>query len=115
MRISRVFTVGVSLALLLGACAKPVVRPILPEPVYNKYGEVSVAACRPERQPFSNYYPERLLTCESLCLPGEVPSYSSITHVTTVPICVPIDQYEPDDSDEPGRDPTGAPSLTHLG
>lgn len=111
MRLASFITASASLALLLGACAKPVVRPILPEPVYNKYGEVSEAACRPERQPFSRYYPERLLTCEYYCLPGEQPDYSLLTHVTTVPICVPIREDNPK---EP-TNPTFGNNLTHLG
>lgn len=102
MPISKFVTIAASLALLLGACAKPVVRPILPEPVYNKYGEVSEGACRPERQPYSRYYPQRLPTCESFCLPGEQPDYSVLTHVTTVPVCVPIRDDQPDD---PGYQP----------
>ncbi len=113
MRIAEFVTVTASLALLLGACAKPVVRPILPEPVYNKYGDVSEGACRPERQPFSRYYPQRLPTCESFCLPGERPDYSILSHVTTVPNCVPIRDDEPND---PGRQPIiPGNGLTHLG
>ncbi|MDP1668524.1 hypothetical protein [Phaeovulum sp.] len=115
MRISEIATLTASLALLLGACAKPVVRPILPEPVYNKYGDVSEAACRPQSQPYSRYYPQRLRTCEEYCLEGERPNYSTLTHVTTVPVCVPIRDDKPDDPGRQPNYPTFGNNLTHLG
>jgi len=90
MPIAKFVTVAASLALLLGACAKPAVRPILPEPTFNKYGDVALSACRPESQPTSPIYDATLPTCESFCLPGEQPNYNDITHVSNVPTCVPI-------------------------
>jgi hypothetical protein len=106
MQIAKFVTVAATLGLLLGACAQPVVRPILPEPTYNKFGDLAESACRPASQPYSRNYPERLPTCESFCLSGEQPDYgNSITHVSNVPICVPIRRGN--DNGGSDRQPTG--------
>lgn len=104
MRVTKLIPATVGLGLLLAACAAPKVEPILPEPVYNKYGSVSEAACRPQSAQISSYYPERLQTCESFCGAGQVPDYAGIAAVTAVPRCVPLPQQHNGDRPDQGRD-----------
>lgn len=85
---------------LVASCSRPAPAPIMPEPVYDKYGAISEAACRPAAQPVSTYYPANLPTCESFCGQGQVPNYNgNPASVTQVPMCVPIGDKQPGGND----------------
>lgn len=86
--------IGIGLA---GCAPAPAPQPIMPEPIYDKFGyaEVGGPVCIPSGQtqtPGTTYNPN-LPTCESRCPPGTQLDgrQSSATHANSVrPLCVPI-------------------------
>ena len=88
MRKTSIFSLGIVAAVLLASCA-PKPEPILPEPVYDKYGNAVIEECRPSSQPVSPNYPERLPICQETCAPGTMPNPNA-TAARTLPQCVPI-------------------------
>lgn len=108
MRTFGTVSIFSSLGFFLMACSTPQMEAITVEPVYDKYGSVSEAACRPEGSEISTYYPERLQTCESLCEAGYSPSYNGTSAVTEAPQCVQIPhQYDPNRDREYPDSPGG--------
>ena len=88
-----------SVTVLLAACA-PKPDPIMPEPVYDKYGAAIITeqSCRPAQQSINANYPERLPLCE--CDPGQELSTQSIA--AGRPQCGPIrDEGGNDDPQQP--------------
>lgn len=111
-------------AIALVGCAAPAPEPIMPEPVYDKFGnaEYSGQVCVPAGQTRLTAAQQQLPTCESRCAPGTQLDgrQSAATHaVSREPICVPIRtnqgsgdrQSQPSD---PGRDPTGGGGQTAV-
>jgi hypothetical protein len=94
---------ALAVALVLGACAQQqqAPAPIVPEPIYNKYGDVigtsTPTECRPAAQPVGTQYPPTLPVCEEICRPGEQPQSTTFGQR----ICVPI----PGDRNDRGRQP----------
>ena len=86
------------LFLVLASCA-PKPAPIVPEPLFDKYGEIVVNECRPSTVPVSPNYPERLPLCDQRCPPGTQPNPNVSIAAVTLPQCVPI----PEGSDDPQR------------
>lgn len=96
------------LAAAVVACAPREPEPIVPEPVYNKYGE-AIAECRPREQQLSSVYLPDLPICEELCKEVDRPQVN--TNVPGVPpfICPPLPpQYEGGNGGQPGRQLPGA-------
>jgi hypothetical protein len=90
------------LGLALASCA-PKPEPIVPEVIYDKYGEAIVNECRPSTIPVSPNYPERLPICDERCPPGTMPNPNATVAAPTLPQCVPIPD---DDDDNPQRGQT---------
>lgn len=85
----------------LGACA-PRPAPVVPEPVYDKFGNLEDVCVSDDQMRDPTYKPplRPLPRCEDRCDPGEQPTF---TVPGQWPICVP----RPDDND--GSDGGGTP------
>ena len=89
---------SLSVTLVLAACA-PQPEPIVPEPIYDKFGRLeAVCVSDAEIRDPNNTLP-RLPRCEDRCDPGERPTF---TVAGQWPICTPIPR---DDGNDPQRDP----------
>ncbi|MCB6179708.1 hypothetical protein LHP98_16425 [Rhodobacter sp. Har01] len=87
MRISAYLALGVVTAAVLAACAPKAPPPIMPEPVYDKYGNAIVTGqCRDGRQTYArdSAY-NNLPICEDSCEPG-------YTTTAAYDQCVPIER-----------------------
>jgi hypothetical protein len=83
----------------------------MPEPIYNKYGDVVTAGCRPRDTAISSMYPGTLPICEDMCGPGQT---AVATNVAGQPYrCVPIRQ--PDDGDDDGGRQSSTPDQPTRG
>jgi hypothetical protein len=103
MRREFLFVSAVVGIVVLQACA-PKPEPILPEPIFDKYGEAvgTDLVCRPQRQPVSPNYPERLPICEQQCPPGTMLNPQlSVAAAARNPECVRIP--DTNDNDDPQR------------
>lgn len=92
---SRAFA-AISLGLVLASCA-PKPEPIMPEPVYDKYGAITINECRPSTVPVNPNYPARLPICKE-CPSGTQPNPNAVAS-PTLPQCVPI----PEGGDTTGK------------
>jgi hypothetical protein len=93
---------AVSIGLVLASCA-PKPQPIMPEPVYDKYGAViTTNECRPSDMPISPNYPERLPVCEQECPPGTQRGVNTVA-AAGIPQCVPIPNEGSDTTQQRGK------------
>jgi hypothetical protein len=81
---------AIAVGTILASCA-PKPEPIMPEPVYDKYGTIVVNECRPSTVPVSPNYPERLPICEEECPPGTMQNPNANAS-PTLPQCIPINE-----------------------
>ncbi|MDF2140283.1 hypothetical protein [Paenirhodobacter sp. CAU 1674] len=86
---------------IVAACAAPAPTPIMPEPIYDKYGDVVTAGCRPRDTAISAQYPGTLPICEELCGPGQTAAASDVAgQYTCVPIREPNEGRDSGDTDQ---------------
>ncbi|MFN4193047.1 MAG: hypothetical protein ACK4FR_08895 [Tabrizicola sp.] len=94
-----------SLAVLV-ACAKQP-DPVVPEPVYDKFGRLEDVCVSDSQLRDPNYQPpmRQLPRCEDRCKANERPTF---TVAGQWPICVPVRRGDDNDSDtqDPQRPPT---------
>ena len=97
---------AVSVTMIVAACA-PKPAPIMPEPVYDKFGNsiiVDLPTCRLQEDKYEqNSITSRLPVCEDSCGPGEQLNRSiSVAALRQNPQCVAIPQ-DNTGSDTPQR------------
>ncbi len=86
-------------ALVLAACA-PRTAPVVPEPVYDKFGNLEAVCESDSQRQDPNYQPplRPLPRCEDRCKANERPTFS---YVGQWPICVPRDDGDDPDPQDP--------------
>ena len=112
MELGKIFYVTIVGFALVGCAPAPAPQPIMPEPYYDKFGNIEIPpqVCVPARQrqtPGTVNRPD-LPTCESRCAPGTQldPGQSASTHATSVrPLCVPIPSNGGNDRPTPQQTP----------
>lgn len=108
MRVSALLSCGLVMVAVLAACAPKAPAPILPEPVYDKYGNAILSggdggACRDGGQSYSsNDARASLPICEGSCGAG----YAATANRQQ---CVPVTR-DGGGNDQTGRDPQGNPT-----
>lgn len=98
MRGLSILSSAIVAALLVASCA-PKPDPVIPDPIYDKFGRLEAVCVRDDEQRDPNSTLPPLPRCEDRCDPGERPTF---TAPGQWPICTRI----PEDNDEPD-DPQG--------
>jgi hypothetical protein len=100
----RTIQLCVVACLAVASCA-PKPQPILPDPVYDKFGNLEEVCVSDEQRRTTRLTPsqERLPRCEDRCDPGEQPTFTARGQW---PICTPRPRDEDDPDPQRPTNPT---------
>jgi hypothetical protein len=94
----HVLSSAIVAALVVASCA-PKPEPIVPEPIYDKFGHLEAVCVNDDEQRNPNSTLPQLPRCEDHCDPGQQPTF---TVRGQWPICTPIREGS-DQPDDPQR------------